>query len=257
MGTKGRAMTTTVTVNGKPREIAAPATVAEFLRALDINPKQVAVAVNGEVVPRADWGRVTIAPDDTVEVVRAVGGGAHAATTKKEPLFMDALLLLLAFAAGAAAATQVLVNGSMSEQRGAAEALMVSVTVTFGAVVLFILTRYLAGGGLNLRVPTDPLVYLLPLVVVAVLAFAGLARGFEWYHFLGGLAGAFIVFTLAVAGPRIGIAATSAALICGQMFGAIVYDHLGLLEQAKDPIDALKVLGVLLIVGGVVLVRGV
>jgi transporter family-2 protein len=245
-----------VTLNGKPRELEGPLSVAALLGVLDINPKQVAVALNGEVIPRDDWRRATVAAGDTVEIVRAVGGGAHTATTIKEPFAMDALLLLLAFAAGAAAATQVLVNGSMSEQRGAPEALMVSVTVTFGAVVLFVLIRYLAGGGLNLRVPTDPLIYLLPLAVVAVLAFVGLARGFEWYHFLGGLAGAFIVFTLAVAGPRIGIAATSAALISGQMIGAIVYDHLGLLEQAKDPIDALKVLGALLIVGGVILVRG-
>jgi uncharacterized membrane protein YdcZ (DUF606 family) len=40
------------------------------------------------------------------------------------------------------------------------------------------------------------------------------------------------------------------------MVGAIVFDHLGLLDQAKDPIDALKITGALLIVGGVVLVRG-
>ena len=246
----------TIAVNGKPRELAGPLSVTALVETLDINPKQVAVALNGEVVPRDEWRRATVAEGDRVEIVRAVGGGAHVSTTKKEPFAMDALLLLLAFGAGAAAATQVLVNGSMSEERGAPEALMVSVTVTFGAVVLFMSVRFLAGGGLNLRTPTDPLVYLLPLAVVAALAFFGLMRGFEWYHFLGGLAGAFIVFTLAVAGPRIGIAATSAALISGQMFGAIIYDHLGLLEQAKDPIDALKVLGALLIVGGVVLVRG-
>jgi uncharacterized membrane protein YdcZ (DUF606 family) len=40
------------------------------------------------------------------------------------------------------------------------------------------------------------------------------------------------------------------------MCGAIVYDHLGLLEQAKDPIDAVKILGALLIIAGVFLVRG-
>ena len=41
------------------------------------------------------------------------------------------------------------------------------------------------------------------------------------------------------------------------MVGAMLFDHLGLLDQAKDPIDALKVTGALLIVGGVVLVRGI
>jgi thiamine biosynthesis protein ThiS len=65
----------TVTVNGKPREIEGPLKVTAFLKALDINPRQVAVARNGEVVPRSEWGRVTVNDGDAVEVVRAVGGG--------------------------------------------------------------------------------------------------------------------------------------------------------------------------------------
>jgi transporter family-2 protein len=244
-----------VTVNGKPRELEGPQSVSEFLRSLDINERQVAVAVNGEVVPRGDWKDVTIREGDAVEVVRAVGGGAGRATIK-EPVAMETFILLLAFGAGIAAATQVLVNGAMGEERGVPEALMVSVTVTYGSVVLFMLARYGALGDLNLRTPGAPLLYLLPLAAVAVLAFLGLMRGLEWYYFLGGLAGALIVWTVAFAGPRIGIATTSAALIAGQMVGAILYDHLGLLSQAKDPIDAVKVLGAALIVGGVVLVRG-
>jgi sulfur carrier protein len=64
-----------VTVNGKPRELEGPLTVTAFLKALDINARQVAVALNGEVVPRSEWTRVTINDGDTVEVVRAVGGG--------------------------------------------------------------------------------------------------------------------------------------------------------------------------------------
>ena len=223
-----------IILNGKPHDINGQTTLMSLLASLNINPKQVAVAVNGEVVPRDTWADAKVAEGDTVEIVRAVGGGAHVATTKKESAAMDALLLLLTFAA----------------------ALMVSVTVTYGAVVLFMTARYLAGGGLNLRVPTEPLLYLFPLAVVVVLAFFGLMRGFEWYHFLGGLAGAVIVLVVAYAGPRVGIAATTAAVVFGQMCGAIVYDHLGLLEQAKDPIDAVKILGALLIIAGVFLVRG-
>jgi len=64
-----------VTVNGKPRPLDGPASVAAFLETLDINPRQVAVALNGEVVPRGDWSRATIRPGDKVEIVRAVGGG--------------------------------------------------------------------------------------------------------------------------------------------------------------------------------------
>lgn len=65
----------TVTVNGKPRRLEGPLNVTAFLKALDINARQVAVAVNGEVVPRTEWTRVTVNDGDGVEVVRAVGGG--------------------------------------------------------------------------------------------------------------------------------------------------------------------------------------
>ena len=245
----------TVTVNGKPRRVEGPLSVTAFLKTLDINAGQVAVAINGEVVTRSEWKDATVKDGDAVEVVRAVGGGAQTITTK-EPLVMDALLLLLAFGAGLAAATQILVNGSMGEERGVSEALLVSVTVTYGSVVLFMLGRFAMLGDLNLNTPGRPLLYLLPLAVIAVMAFLGLMRGLEWYYFLGGLAGAMIVWTVALTGPRIGIATTSAAIIAGQMVGAILWDHLGLLSQAKDPIDALKIAGALLIVGGVVLVRG-
>ncbi len=245
----------TVTVNGKPRQLEGPLNVTAFLETLDINARQVAVAIGGEVVPRSEWPRVTIDEGDTVEVVRAVGGGADT-ITKKEPLVMDALILLLVFAAGLAAATQVLVNGAMGEERGVPEALMVSVTVTYGSVAVFMLGRFALVGDLNLNTPVRPLLYLLPLAIIALLAFLGIMRGLEWYYFLGGLAGALIVWTVAFAGPRVGIATTSAALIAGQMLGAILFDHLALIGQAKDPIDALKIVGALFIVGGVVLVRG-
>jgi thiamine biosynthesis protein ThiS len=245
----------TVTVNGKPRELEGPLGVTALLKALDINPKQVAVAVNGEVVPRSEWPRAAVGDGDAVEIVRAVGGGAVVAT-KKEPLFMDALLLLLVFAAGLAAATQILVNGAMGEERGVPEALLVSVTVTYGSALAIMLARVAAVGRLNLDTPGKPLVYLLPLMVIAAIALLAIVRGLAWYYLLGGLAGTFIVATVALTGPRIGIGTTSAALVAGQMLGAVFFDHLGLLGQAKDPVDAAKIAGGLLIVGGVVLIRG-
>jgi len=245
----------TITVNGKPRELERPHSVITLLETLDINPAQVAVAVNGEVVPRSEWPRLAVGDGDAVEIVRAVGGGAQV-DTKKEPLFMEALLLLLVFGAGLAAATQILVNGAMGEERGVPEALLVSVTVTYGSAMAVMLARFAVVGRLNLDTPGKPLLYLLPLMAISLIAFLGLVRGLEWYYLLGGLAGTMIVATVALTGPRIGIGTTSAVLVAGQMLGAIFYDHLGLLGQAKDPIDAAKVMGGLLIVGGVVLVRG-
>lgn len=65
----------TITLNGKTRDLEAGVTVSALLELLGVNPQRVAVAVNGEVVPRREWSDVAIGDGDTVEIVRAVGGG--------------------------------------------------------------------------------------------------------------------------------------------------------------------------------------
>ncbi len=65
----------TITLNGKPRQIEPPSSIVALLACLDIDPDRVAVAVNGEVVPRDVWQEARVADGDAVEVVRAVGGG--------------------------------------------------------------------------------------------------------------------------------------------------------------------------------------
>lgn len=68
-------MTVTLTVNGKPREIEQEMDLPEFLQALHIDPRLVAVAHNGEVVPRSEYGRIRLRAGDSLEIVRMVGGG--------------------------------------------------------------------------------------------------------------------------------------------------------------------------------------
>lgn len=64
-----------ITLNGKPRELAGPLVIPDLLDSLGVTPRQVAVAINGEVVKRAIWADVSVGDGDVVEVVRAVGGG--------------------------------------------------------------------------------------------------------------------------------------------------------------------------------------
>jgi sulfur carrier protein len=67
----------TVIVNGEPAEVAAGATVAELLAHLGHPPSGagVAVAVNGEVVPRSAWRATGLGERDRVEVLGATQGG--------------------------------------------------------------------------------------------------------------------------------------------------------------------------------------
>jgi sulfur carrier protein len=63
-------------VNGERRRVAA-ADVRALLSALGLDPagRGLAVARNGEIVPRAVWEATVLAPDDRIEIVGAVQGG--------------------------------------------------------------------------------------------------------------------------------------------------------------------------------------
>ena len=66
-----------VLVNGKPHELADGTTIAGVLDTLDGAPqgRGVAVAVDGEVVPRGQWQQTELSDGAHVEVVVAVQGG--------------------------------------------------------------------------------------------------------------------------------------------------------------------------------------
>lgn len=65
-----------VIINGEEQSLQRPLTVAEYIGSLPVNRRWVAVARNGEVVPRHRWAEVLIQDGDVIEVVRMVGGGA-------------------------------------------------------------------------------------------------------------------------------------------------------------------------------------
>ena len=66
-----------VRLNGDPAELRAEATVADAVEAsgLEGTARGVAVAVDGEVVPRGEWTERRLGEGESVEVVRAVQGG--------------------------------------------------------------------------------------------------------------------------------------------------------------------------------------
>ncbi len=64
-----------ITVNGKPREVSAGTTIAALLAELDLQPQQVAVEVNLELIPRGLHAEHRLAAGDRLEVVTLVGGG--------------------------------------------------------------------------------------------------------------------------------------------------------------------------------------
>jgi thiamine biosynthesis protein ThiS len=64
-----------IVVNGQPRELAGPVTVAELLVELEIPPRGLAVEINDHIVPRARHAEQRLADGDRLEIVSLVGGG--------------------------------------------------------------------------------------------------------------------------------------------------------------------------------------
>ena len=64
-----------IVVNGEPREVAQPLTVADLLDELNLPPRGVAVEVNLQIVPRARHAELRLQDGDRLEVVSLVGGG--------------------------------------------------------------------------------------------------------------------------------------------------------------------------------------
>jgi len=67
-----------ITLNGDSREVREGQTIAALLDDLGLGEQRVVVEHNGEIVPRTAYDAMRLDDGDTVEVVRAIGGGEEA-----------------------------------------------------------------------------------------------------------------------------------------------------------------------------------
>ena len=64
-----------ITLNGRPHQLSGASTLPALIDQLGVDRRLIAVAHNGDVVPRDHYEDVVLADGDTVEIVRMVGGG--------------------------------------------------------------------------------------------------------------------------------------------------------------------------------------
>ena len=82
-----------------------------------------------------------------------------------------------------------------------------------------------------------------------------LAKGAPPIAWVGGLLGAFFVAAAVTLLPRLGVAMTFSLIIAGQMIVTLIIDHFGLLGVPVKAISFARIAGILLITGGVILIR--
>ena len=72
-------------LNGEPRHLVGPASVAELLRQMGIDRAKVAVECNLEIVPKSAYDATLLAEGDKVEIVAFIGGGCQS-EAEEDPL---------------------------------------------------------------------------------------------------------------------------------------------------------------------------
>lgn len=140
-----------------------------------------------------------------------------------------AFAALIAFTAGLGGAVQIAVQGRLGERVGTFEALATAslIGAAIAVVVLLIATRSLSGVADGLASP-------------------------KWM-LLGGVMSALIILAITIAGPRIGLVATTSVLIAAQFSLATVIDRYGWFGVERIAVSWQRVLGLALLAVGAAL----
>jgi len=146
---------------------------------------------------------------------------------------MYLVYLLLGFLAGAILPVQLALNNQLRYASGSP---LMSATISFLAG-----TAALLASAVVVRAPfPSPAVF-------------GHAPWYVWVG--GGCIGAVYVTLSILLAPKLGPLLTFALIVAGQTINAALIEHFGLLGFEQHPLTAARIGGVLLLVGGVVLIR--
>jgi bacterial/archaeal transporter family-2 protein len=143
-----------------------------------------------------------------------------------------AFAAVIAAAAGLGGAVQIAVQGRLGDRVGSLEAMATAslIGAMLALAVLLVARRSLAGIGEAVEAP-------------------------KWM-LLGGVMSALIILAITVAGPRIGVVATTAFLIAAQFALAAVIDRFGWFGVERIGFSWLRVVGIgLLVVGAALTLR--
>ena len=62
-------------INGELETVSPNQSLYDWLKTHDLEQKRIAIEVNTMIIPRSQWAKTYLKPQDQVEVIRAVGGG--------------------------------------------------------------------------------------------------------------------------------------------------------------------------------------
>ncbi len=157
-------------------------------------------------------------------------------------------------------------DGAQPDDQAPMPALLLSYALAVAAGVSIVVQQAL---NTNLRVALDSVAwagvvsYAVGLACMGLFALAlgdpapaaSLAARLPWWAWSGGLFGALFIGLAVLLVPQIGAATFIALLVAGQMLASLAFDHFGWMGLARQPIDPTRLVGAVLLVGGVILIR--
>ena len=64
-----------IQLNGRKVKVKTPISLEEILKKYNLASKQVAIQLNGIIIPKSNFKKKQIKKDDKIEVVHFIGGG--------------------------------------------------------------------------------------------------------------------------------------------------------------------------------------
>lgn len=62
-------------INGENKSFESVATLSDLVAELKLGEKRLAIEVNEQIIPKSLYDETKLTPDDTIEIVQAIGGG--------------------------------------------------------------------------------------------------------------------------------------------------------------------------------------
>jgi transporter family-2 protein len=151
---------------------------------------------------------------------------------EKQEIMSLIALVVLAVLAGFCLPTQAGINAQLNLW---CRSSILAATISFAVGTLALLIY-----ALILRIPWPP---------------AGTVSRYPWWIWSGGLLGAFLVVSTILLAPRLGAASMVSLVVAGQMLASVFLDQFGLLGYEVHPFNAWRLIGVMMLVGGVVMIK--
>ena len=144
---------------------------------------------------------------------------------------MNIIGMLMGILAGACTGVQGGVNAQLTKHWAKNSVLASAISFLVGALALWVVC-------LVLGIPVP-----------------GFTDKILWWHWTGGLLGAYYVYSLVYLSPRVGASMVVALILAGQILAAVVLDHFGLVGYAVRSITVIRLVGIALLGAGVLIIR--